>query len=98
MKLQVGVAVLTVAALAAGGALAQAQGTFGSSHLPKGRWALPDSPGAPSAPSAPRPKTYGAPEPPQPPGPKTFEPYKPYQPPKPKSVYGPGGTTTHVPY
>jgi hypothetical protein len=95
MKLQVGVAVLAVAALAAGGAMAQAQGTFGSSHQPKGRWAVPDAPGAPAAPNAPKAKTYGAPEAEKP---KTFEPYKPYQPPKPKSVYGPGGTTTHVPY
>jgi hypothetical protein len=95
MRLQVGVAALAVAMLAAGGAFAQAQGTFGSSHQPKGRWSIPDAPGAPSAPNAPKPKAYGAPDTP---APKTFEPYKPYTPAKPKSVYGPGGTTTHTPY
>jgi hypothetical protein len=89
------VAVLAVATLVAGGAFAQAQGTFGSSHLPKGSWSVPNAPGAPSAPNAPKPKTYGAPDAEKP---KAFEPYKPYQAPKPKSVYGPGGTTTHVPY
>jgi len=91
MKLQVGVAVLAAAALAAGGALAQ--GTFSPSQ-PKSPWATPKAPSAPSY-TPPKPKTYGAPEPAKP---KTFEPYKPYQAPKPKSVYGPGGATTHVPY
>ena len=88
MRLQVGVAILAVAALTAGGALAQAQGTFGSSHLPKGRWSVPDAPGAPSSPGAPKPKTYGAPEASTP---KPFKPYEPYKSNNGTSLFGPDG-------